>query len=62
MVKPSQRREMAQEAQKRYGMSIKVACRIFAISEVCYRYKPKLKEENDDIADCLIRLTNAYRT
>ena len=38
-------------------MSIRLACETFSISETCYRYQAKLSEENDLIADLLIRLT-----
>ena len=54
MVKPSLRREMAQEAGSRRGVSIRLACCIFVVSETCYRYQPKLSRENEKIADCLI--------
>lgn len=49
---------MVQQAVKQYGVSIQRACRIFSISESCYRYQPKLFEENEWIADWLIRLTH----
>ena len=38
-----------------------MACEVFVISETCYRYQPKLSEENADIADWLIRLTHNQR-
>ena len=38
-------------------MSIALACRTFAISEACYRYTPKLCDENALIEDWLIKLT-----
>lgn|GEM_PF-3802481 len=43
MVRPSQRREVAQKAKEGYGISIKLACETFSISEVCYRYKRRLQ-------------------
>lgn len=58
MVKPSQRKEMAVRAVKEKGISIRLACVIFTISETCYRYQPKLSEENEFIADWLVRLTH----
>ena len=61
MVKPSHRREMAKEMQQRWQTSIKLACETFSVSEACYRYKPRLEHENDEIADWLIRLTNNFR-
>jgi putative transposase len=39
-------------------MSIRLACETFSVSETCYRYEAKLSEENDLIADLLIRLTD----
>lgn len=62
MVKPSQRREMAEVAHQIKGMSIKLACKAFSISESCYYYSPKLLEENVIIADWLIKLTSNWLT
>ena len=39
------------------GLSIRLACETFGISQTCYRYRPKLCEDNQRIADWLIRLT-----
>jgi len=61
VVKPSQRHEMAQEAVDRRGLSIRLVCCIFVVSETCYRYQPKLSRENEQIADWLIRLTQHQR-
>lgn len=57
MVKPSRRKEMAQTYVASRGVSIRLACAAFGISESCYRYQPKLSSENAEIADWLIRLT-----
>ena len=62
MVRPSQRREMAQHAVKTARTTIRHACATFAISETCYRYVAARAPENDTIADWLLRLTTAYRT
>src|SRR5690606_21581814 len=43
------------------GISVRLACVTFAISETCYRYQPKLSAENAQIADWLIRLTTNQR-
>jgi putative transposase len=59
---PSQRREMAETAVERRGVSIALACRAFGVSETCYRYSPKLKDENEEIADLLTGLTDARKT
>jgi putative transposase len=58
MVKPSRRREMAQQAVADRRLSIRAACAAFSISETCYRYQPKLSDENAEIADWLVRLTH----
>jgi putative transposase len=52
---------MAHHAVQERGITIRLACRAFRISESCYRYEAKLSEENILIADWLIRLTNTYR-
>jgi putative transposase len=39
-----------------------LACRTFGVSETCFRYGPKLKAENEEIADLLVGLTDARRT
>ena len=50
---------MAETAVERRGFSIALACRAFEISETCYRYSPKLKAENEVIADLLTWVTDA---
>ena len=42
-------------------LSIRAACSAFAISETCYRYQPKLSDENAEIADWLVGLTSSQR-
>lgn len=39
-----------------------VACRAFDVGETCYRYSPKLGDENEQIADLLLELTTAKKT
>ena len=53
---------MAETAVERRGVSIALACRTFGVSETCYRYSPKLKDENEAIADLLTGLTDARKT
>jgi len=48
---------MAQQAVTHYDISIRLACVTFAISETCYRYQAKLRDENTLIAEQLIELT-----
>lgn len=61
MVAPSQRKEMARWAVKDKAVSIRHACRLFAVSERCYRYRARLSAENERIADWLVRLTHNQR-
>lgn len=53
---------MAQQAVSVHGLSVRLTCQAFAISETCYHYQPKLSDENAEIADWLIRLTTSYRS
>jgi putative transposase len=57
VVKPSQRKELAQKAVSNHDVSIRLACQAFSISETCYRYQPLLSSENEEIADWLVNLT-----
>ncbi|WP_139834154.1 IS3 family transposase [Marivita cryptomonadis] len=59
---PAQRRELAVKAVAMKGVSIALACRAFGVSETCYRYSPKLDDENEQIADLLLGLTKAKKT
>ena len=53
---------MAVAAIARHGVSVALACRTFEISQTCYRYQPKLCDENALIAEWLVRLTSNRRT
>ena len=59
-MKPCERRELAQQSVAIHGISIRFACRAFSVSESCYRYQPKLQDENAEIADWLITLTKQH--
>lgn len=61
MVKPSRRKEMAQQARTPFVVSIRVVCQVFSLSETCYRYEAKLNDENAQIADWLLRLSTTYK-
>ena len=52
---------MAQWAVAERSATIGLACRAFGISQTCYLYQAKLNEENNTIADWLVRLTNIQR-
>ena len=53
---------MAGNAVARRRVSLALACRTFGVSETCYRYGPKLRAENEEIADLLVGLTDAKKT
>ena len=61
MVAPSRGRELAQKAVLDRDISIRLSCELFGISETCYRYQPKLSDENAIIADWLTRLVQSQR-
>ena len=42
-------------------ISIRLSCELFGISETCYRYHPKLSDENTIIVDWLLRLAQSQR-
>lgn len=42
-------------------INIRLACECFGISETCYRYRPRLSDENQQIADWLLRLTATHK-
>ena len=60
-MRPSRRREMAQHAVAGRGLSIRLACELFHVSQTCCRYQAKASEENAQIADWLVRLTTTHR-
>jgi putative transposase len=52
---------MAAIAVAQRWVGIALACWAFEVSESSYRYSPKLSGENEEIADLLIGLTNAWK-
>lgn len=52
---------MARKAVFEHRLAIRQACCAFKISESCFRYKRKLSDENDLIAEHLLGLTQAHR-
>jgi len=52
---------MAQWAVSERQMSITLACVTFGVSQTCYRYKPLLNDENEKVADWLVRLTTVHK-
>ena len=61
MVSPSRRKSMAQWAVEHKQASIRLACATFSISQSCYYYQPRLNDENAEIADWLLRLTETHK-
>ena len=62
MVKPSHRKLMATEAISDHGLSVVRACRLFCISKVTYSYTSKLSDDNQMIAELLLKITNEHKT
>ena len=52
---------MARRVVTERGISVRLACQIFTVSETCYRYEAKKNAENEQIADWLLRLTDNHR-
>ncbi len=52
---------MARKVVSRNGISVRLACITFGISQTYYRYKAKGSSENAQSADCLLRLTQAHK-
>ncbi|KKY06380.1 transposase, partial [Xanthomonas phaseoli pv. phaseoli] len=61
MVRPSQRREMAQSAVTSGRTNIRHACAGCAVSETWFRSQDKGREQNGRIADWLGRRATAHR-
>lgn len=61
MVKPACRKAIAKWAVIEKQISIRLACATFGISQTCYRYKPLRNNQNEVIADWLLRLTTCYK-
>jgi putative transposase len=61
MASPSQRREMVGHAVPASIASIDHACSTFKAGRTCYRCQAKACQEDAIIAECWLRLTNAYR-
>jgi putative transposase len=61
MVRPAQRRALAQHAVQTKRTTIEHACRTFGISETCYRHQGGRPEADAEVADWLVRLTTTYR-
>lgn len=52
---------MAKQCVQGRGVSIRLACESFSVSESAYRYQAKNNAENQRVADWLLRLTHAHK-
>lgn len=52
---------MAHKAYQEFNVSQRMVCEVFSISQTCYRYQPKLNNDNEVIADYLLRLTTIHK-
>jgi putative transposase len=51
---------MAKRVVTERGISVRLACQIFTVSEICYRYEAKRNVDNERIAGWLLRLTDNH--
>jgi len=61
VVRPACRKAIAQWAVTTKKISIRMACSTFSISQTCYYYQPLLSDENEEIADWLLKLTTCHK-
>jgi len=61
MLTPSRHKEMATQVVKENQVSIRRACHLFSLAEICYRHQPRLSDEKSIFADWLLRLTYTDR-
>jgi putative transposase len=52
---------MARKGVSKRGISIRLACEVYGISETGYRYQTKCDDENARVADWLLRLTHIHK-
>lgn len=52
---------MAIKGVAKHGISIRLACVVYGISETCYRYQPKQTSENAQVANWLLRLSQTNK-
>lgn len=62
MGRATRLKKVAQQAIKQRKISIRLACQAVGISETCYRYTSRLSDENQTVANWLLRLTDNHRT
>jgi putative transposase len=52
---------MAKSAVGKHGISIRLSCAVYGISQTRYRYNARPSDENGHVADWLLRLTQAHK-
>jgi putative transposase len=52
---------MAKKGVAKHGISVRLACVVYGISETCYRYQATLDGENALVADWLLKLTQTHK-
>ena len=52
---------MARKSVAKHGLSIRMACVVYGVSETFYRYQAKLRGENALVADRLLRITQTHK-
>ena len=52
---------MAKKGVAKHGISVRLACVVYGISETCYRYQATLDGENALVADWLLKLTQRHK-
>ena len=62
MVAPFVRKQMAQSAVEIRQISVRRSCQIFSVSQTCYRYAAKNRDESKVVSDSLIALSLCHRT
>ena len=50
-----------QEGVAKRGISVRLACVVYVVSETCHRYQATLDGENALVADWLLKLTQTYK-
>jgi putative transposase len=53
---------MAKEVMLSKGFNVRRVCRLFCIRETTYRYKSKLNDDNERIAQLLLEITTEHKT
>ena len=52
---------MAKKAVSKHGISIRLSCEVYGISDTCCRYHAKLSDQTGRVAAWLLRLTQAHK-